>query len=142
MEEAKLLQAPEVKVDKGNSSQCPGDGDGAHSSLCTRDEADNVGGKNEEEQRSQEGNVLLEAFADNVGANAFRNEVVAELEDVRELTVRYKRKLASRDKNQCSYQNESDQHVQDVLGYVPTRNGKDRRRVELRREMLCLLDEL
>ena len=86
--------------------------------------------------------MLLEAFADNVGANAFRNEVVAELEDVRELTVRYKRKLASRDKNQCSYQNESDQHVQDVLGYVPTRNGKDRRRVELRREMLCLLDEL
>lgn len=29
MEEAKLLQAPEVEVDKGNSSQCPGDGDGA-----------------------------------------------------------------------------------------------------------------
>ncbi len=86
--------------------------------------------------------MLLEAFADNVGANAFRNEVVAELEDVCELTVRYERKLATRDKNQCSYQNESDQHVQDVLGHVPTRNGKDRRRVELRREMLCLLDEL
>ena len=40
--------------------------------------------------------MLLEAFADNVGANAFRNEVVAELEDVRELTVRYERKLATR----------------------------------------------
>lgn len=102
MEEAKLLQAPEVEVDKGNSSQCPGDGDGAHSSLCTRDEADDVGGKDEEEQRSQEGNVLLEAFADNVGANAFRNEVVAELEDVCELTVRYERKLATRDKNHAA----------------------------------------
>ena len=94
MEEAKLLQAPEVEVDKGNSSQRPGDGDGAHGSLCTGDKADDVGGKDEEEQRSQEGNVLLEAFADNVGANAFRNEVVAELEDVRELTVRYERELA------------------------------------------------
>ena len=86
--------------------------------------------------------MLLEAFADNVGANAFRNEVVAKLEDVRELTVGYERELATRDKHQCSYQNESNQHVQDVLGHVPTRNGKDRRRVELRREMLCLLDEL
>ncbi len=76
MEEAKLLQAPEVEVDKGNSSQRPGDGDGAHGSPCTGDKADDVGGKDEEEQRSQEGNVLLEAFlADNVGANAFRNEV-------------------------------------------------------------------
>ena len=111
-------------------------------SLCTGDKTDDVGGKDKEEQRSQEGNVLLEAFADNVGANAFRNEVVAELEDVRELTVRYERELATRDKHQCSYQNESNQHVQDVLGHVPTRNGKDRRRVELRREMLCLLDEL
>ena len=97
MEDAKLLQAPEVEVDKGNSSQCPGDEDGAQSSLCTKDEADKDGRKDEEEQRSQEGNVLLEAFADNVGANAFRNEVVAELEDVCELTVRYERMLATRD---------------------------------------------
>lgn len=68
MEEAKLLQAPEVEVDKGNSGQRPGDGDGAHGSLCTGDKTDDVGGKDKEEQRSQEGNVLLEAFADNVGA--------------------------------------------------------------------------
>ena len=98
--------------------------------------------KDEEEQRSQEGNVLLEAFADNVGANALRDEVVAELEDVRELAVRNKRELASGDEHQCGYQDQRNQHVQDVLGYVPARNGKDRRRVELRREMLCLLDEL
>ncbi len=59
MEEAKLLQAPEVEVDKGNSSQRPGDGDGAHSGLRTRYEADDVGGKDEEEQRSQEGTCFL-----------------------------------------------------------------------------------
>ena len=86
--------------------------------------------------------MLLEAFADNVGANALKDEVVAELEDVRELAVGHERELAACDKHQCSYQNQRNQHVQDVLGDVPTRNGKDRRRVELRREMLCLLDEL
>jgi hypothetical protein len=57
---------------KGDQGKGPGDRHGAGGRFRARDQADDVGREDEEEQRREEGDVLLVAFADNVAAPRFR----------------------------------------------------------------------
>ena len=131
LEKAELLESVEVEVNKGNKCERPRDGDGAGCGFRTGDKADHVSEQDEEEQRSQEGNVLLVAFADNICTNAVGDEVVAIFENSRELLMRNELQLTCADEHCQQHQCESDEHIQRVLRDVPSANGKERRRFKV-----------
>ena len=70
LEETELLESVEVEVNERNKCERPRDGDGTRCGFRTGDKADHISEQDEEEQRGQEGNVLLVAFADNICTNA------------------------------------------------------------------------
>ena len=77
--------------------------------------------------------MLFIAFTDNIGTNAVGNEVVAIFEDGRELLVRNELQFTCADEHCQQHQCESDEHIQRVLRNAPAPNGKEYRRIEVRR---------
>lgn len=141
-EHAQRLQTVEVEVHERDGSQRPRDGDGARGGLRTRNQANNVSDEDEEEQRAQKRDVLLETLTDNVLANARVHEVIAILDRVEELVLRDQLKLAASNQNHHQYQRQNEEHVQRVLADVPSTDREYGVGIERFGEVPCLFDEL
>ena len=141
-EHAQRLQTVEVEVHERDGSERPRDGDSARGGLRTRDQTHDVSDEDEEEQRAQKGDVLLETLTDNVLADARVHEVVAILDGVQELVLRDQLKLAASDQNDHQHQRQNEEHVQRVLADVPTADREYGVGIESFGEVPCLFDEL
>ena len=141
-EHAQRLQTIEVEVHERDGSQRPRDGDGARGGLRARNQTHNVSDEDEEEQRAQKRDVLLETLADNVLADARVHEIVAILDGVQELVLRDQLKLAASDQNNHQHQRQNEEHVQRVLADVPTTDREYGVGIESFGEVPCLFDEL
>ena len=115
---------------------------GARGGLRTRNQANNVSDEDEEEQRAQKRDVLLETLTDNVLANARVHEVIAILDRVEELVLRDQLKLAAPNQNHHQYQRQNEEHVQRVLADVPSTDREYGVGIERFGEVPCLFDEL
>ena len=141
-EEAEGLQAVDVEVHKRDGGQSPGAGNGASGRLEAGNETQDVADENEEEDRRQEGHVLLESMADHVFGHIASHELVAVLHHVAELVGRDDLQLLRRSQHHEQYHDKGDEQPDDILGDIPAADAEHRVRLEVRRETLGLLYEL
>lgn len=135
------LDAVDDEVDERDDGERPGAGDGAGSRLEAGDETQEIADQDEEEQRGQEGHVLLESVADDVFGNILVHEVIAVLHHVDELVGGNQLDLLGGNQDYGKRDDQRDEQPDDVLGDVPAADAEHRLRVEMSRDALCLFDE-
>lgn len=91
--------------------------------LAAGDKTHEVRDEDEEEQRGEEGHVLLEAVTDDALAHVVAHELVTVLDGVDELVRRDERELAAHDEDQHQRDDPADDHPQNVLGDSAENHG-------------------